>query len=183
MSDFIDAKYERQRHLELQAYVREDEADPEAEYERHRYLDLQAYVREEELEDEFMTRATLSGDPADFSDTPSYEPTSGEPLCGAHPAEANEPTSGKHFCGARQAEWLSVFGIRASENRERVPESDLLLEASEAIAAICLRDRVTMPADLANPTISMDCADSGGRLPGVFGILIIGQRIRGSETY
>ena len=136
----------------------------------------------DELEDEFMNRTSIFGDRGDFSDTPSYEPTSGELFCGAHPAEANEPTSGESFCGARQAAWLSVFGIRASEDRERVPESDLLLEASEAIAAICLRDRVTMPADPANPMISMDCADSGGRLPGGTRILIIGEAICGSET-
>ena len=76
-----------------------------------------------------------------------------------------------------------MFGIRAREERERVPESDLLLEASEVIAATCLRDRATMPADPANPEISMDCADSGGRSPGIFGILKIGQGICGSETY
>ena len=75
--------------------------------------------------------------------------------------EEDAETSRKH------SQWMSMFGIKVLPCRTRKPEADLLAEAAQSIAHHCLRDRVTMPADPNNPEVSLQDADSGGRLPPV----------------
>ena len=85
------------------------------------------------------------------------------------PTQEGTEQEGDNGCsaGAKHAQWLAMFGIRVRPERHRKSEQDLLLEAAEKVASMCLRSHVTVPADPDNTNLSLQGVSSGGRIPPV----------------